>query len=94
MAQILEIQDGVSLYRNPQQTMTKLRELIPGLRNEDALDKMWEGSILDSKEGMIPVYLPNLMDSTTRLLDIPLMNRILKEAFPDLPDTVSKVIIY
>lgn len=93
-AQILEIQDGVSLYRNPQQTMTKLRELIPGLRNEDALDKMWEGSILDSKEGMIPVYLPNLMDSTTRLLDIPLMNRILKEAFPDLPDTVSKVIIY
>ncbi|WP_299369086.1 site-specific DNA-methyltransferase [uncultured Porphyromonas sp.] len=93
-AQILEIQDGVSLYRNPQQTMTKLRELIPGLRNEDALDKMWEGSIHDSKEGMIPVYLPNLMDSTTRLLDIPLMNRILKEAFPDLPDTVSKVIIY
>lgn len=93
-AQILEIQDGVSLYRNPQQTMTKLRELIPGLRNEDALDKMWEGSILDSKEGMIPVYLPNLMDSTTRLLDIPLMNRILKEAFPDLPETVSKVIIY
>lgn len=93
-AQILEIQDGVSLYRNPQQTMTKLRELIPGLRNEDALDKMWEGSILDSKEGMIPVYLPNLMDSTTRLLDVPLMNRILKEAFPDLPETVSKVIIY
>ncbi|WP_308558259.1 site-specific DNA-methyltransferase [uncultured Porphyromonas sp.] len=93
-ARILEIQDGVSLYRNPQQTMTKLRELIPGLRNEDALDKMWEGSIHDSKEGMIPVYLPNLMDSTTRLLDIPLMNRILKEAFPDLPDTVSKVIIY
>ncbi len=93
-AQILEIQDGVSLYRNPQQTMTKLRELIPGLRNEDALDKMWEGSIHDSKEGMIPVYLPNLMDSTTRLLDIPLMNRILKEAFPDLPNTTKRVIIY
>lgn len=42
----------------------------------------------------MPVYLPNLTDSTTRLLDLPLMNRILKEAFPDLPDEVKKVIIY
>ena len=74
--------------------MDKLKSLILGLRNEDRLDKFWEGSINDTKEGMVPVYLPNLMDSSTRLLDTALMNRILKEAMPDLPDDTKKVIIY
>ena len=92
--EVMEIKDGVSLYRNPVQTMDKLKSLIPGLRNEDALDKFWEGSIHDTKEGMLPVYLPNLMDSSTRLLDTALMNRILKEAMPDLPDGTKKVIVY
>ena len=92
--EVLEVKDGVSLYRNPVQTMDKLKSLILGLRNEDRLDKFWEGSINDTKEGMMPVYLPNLMDSSTRLLDTALMNRILKEAMPDLPDDTKKVIIY
>ena len=92
--EVLEVKDGVSLYRNPVQTMDKLKSLILGLRNEDRLDKFWEGSINDTKEGMMPVYLPNLMDSSTRLLDTALMNRILKEAMPDLPDDIKKVIIY
>ena len=92
--EVMEIKDGVSLYRNPVQTMDKLKSLIPGLRNEDALDKFWEGSIYDTKEGMLPVYLPNLMDSSTRLLDTVLMNRILKEAMPDLPDGTKKVVVY
>ena len=91
---VMEIKDGVSLYRNPVQTMDKLKSLIQGLRNEDALDKFWEGSIVDTKYGMMPVYLPNLMDGTTRLLDIPLMNRIIREAMPDLPDETKRVIIY
>lgn len=92
--EVLEVKDGVSLYRNPVQTMDKLKSLILGLRNEDRLNKFWEGSINDTKEGMMPVYLPNLMDSSTRLLDTALMNRILKEAMPDLPDGTKKVIIY
>lgn len=92
--EVLEIKDGVSLYRNPVQTMDKLKSLIPGLRNEDALDKFWEGSIVDTKHGMMPVYLPNLMDSTTRLLDKPLMNRIIREAMPDLPEDTKRVIVY
>ena len=92
--EVMEIKDGVSLYRNPAQTMDRLKSLIPGLRNEDTLDKFWEGSIHDTKEGMLPVYLPNLMDSSTRLLDTALMNRILKEAMPDLPDGTKKVIVY
>ncbi len=92
--EVLEVKDGVSLYRNPVQTMDKLKSLIQGLRNEDALDKFWEGSIVDTKYGMMPVYLPNLMDSSTRLLDIPLMNRIIREALPDLPDDTQRVIVY
>lgn len=91
---VMEIKDGVSLYRNPVQTMERLKKLIHGLRNEDALDKFWEGSIVDTKYGMTPVYLPNLMDSTTRVLDKPLMNRIIREAMPDLPDNTKRVIIY
>ena len=91
---ILEVKDGVSLYRNPVQTMHKLKSLIKGLRNEDALDKFWEGSIVDTQHGMMPVYLPNLMDSSTRLLDKPLMNRIIREALPDLPDDTKRVIVY
>ena len=91
---ILEVKDGVSLYRNPVQTMDKLKSLIKGLRNEDALDKFWEGSIVDTQHGMMPVYLPNLMDSSTRLLDKPLMNRIIREALPDLPDDTQRIIVY
>lgn len=91
---VLEVKDGVSLYRNPVQTMDKLKSLIKGLRNEDALDKFWEGSIVDTQHGMMPVYLPSLMDSSTRLLDKPLMNRIIREALPDLPDDTKRVIVY
>ena len=91
---VLEIKDGVSLYRNPQQTMDKIKSLIPGLRNEDALDSFWEGAIFDSKLGMVPVYVPNLMDSSTKLLDVVLMNRIINVAIPDLDNTVKKVIVY
>ena len=91
---VLEVKDGVSLYRNPVQTMDKLKSLIKGLRNEDALDKFWEGSIVDTQHGMMPVYLPNLMDSNTRLLDKVLMNRIIREALPDLPEDTKRVIVY
>ena len=92
--EVLEVKDGLSLYRNPVQTMDKLKSLIKGLRNEDALDKFWEGSIVDTQHGMMPVYLPNLMDSSTRLLDKPLMNRIIREALPDLPDDTQRIIVY
>ncbi len=91
---ILEIKDGVSLYRNPVQTMDKIKSLIPGLKNEDSLTSFWEGAISDSKLGLIPVYVPNLMDSTTKLLDEGLMHRILHEAIPELSTNVKKIIVY
>ena len=91
---IYDIQDGVSLFRNPAQTMDKLKSLILGLKNEDSLDSFWEGAINDSKRGLLPVYVPNLLDHSTKVLDIPLMNRIINEAMPDLPDGVKQVIVY
>ena len=91
---VLEIKDGVQLYRNPVQTMDKIKSLIPGLKNEDSLDFFWEGAITDSKLGTIPVYVPNLMDSTSKLLDVVLMNRIIHQAIPDLDASIKKVIVY
>ena len=91
---VLEIKDGVQLYRNPVQTMEKIKSLIPGLKNEDSLDSFWEGAITDSKLGTIPVYVPNLMDSTSKLLDVVLMNRIIHQAIPDLDAGIKKVIVY
>lgn len=91
---VWEVQDGVSLYRNPVQTMDKIKELIPGLKNEDAVPEFWEGAIEDSRYGLVPVYVPNLMDSTTKLLTPDLMNRILREGLPDLPPSTKKVVVY
>lgn len=91
---VYEIKDGVQLYRNPVQTMDKIKSLIPGLKNEDALDSFWEGTITDTKYGRIPVYVPNLMDSASKLLDKVTMQRIIHEAIPDLPQSTKKVIVY
>lgn len=91
---VLEIKDGVQLYRNPVQTMDKIKSLIPGLKNEDSLDSFWEGAISDSRLGTIPVYVPNLMDSSSKLLDAVLMNRIIHQAIPDLDSGIKKVIVY
>ena len=91
---VLEIKDGVQLYRNPVQTMDKIKSLIPGLKNEDSLDSFWEGAISDSKLGTVPVYVPNLMDSASKLLDKVTMNRIIHQAIPDLDADIKKVIVY
>ena len=91
---VLEIKDGVQLYRNPVQTMDKIKALIPGLKNEDSLDSFWEGAISDSKLGTVPVYVPNLMDSTSELLDKVIMNRIIHQAIPELESNIKKVIVY
>lgn len=91
---VMEVKDGVQLYRNPVQTMEKMKSLIPGLKNEDRVNEFWEGYISDSKLGKIPVYIPNLMDSASKLLDEVMINRILHEAIPDLPDNTKKVVVY
>ena len=94
--EVLEVKDGVRLFRNPVQTMDKLKScLIRGLKPNTELDSQyWTGSITDSKYGMMPVYLPNLLDSSKRVLDKSEMMNIIHKALPDLPDDVKRVIIY
>ena len=92
--EVKEVKDGVQLYRNPQQTMDNICRLIPGMKNDDSVDEFWEGYISDSKLGKVPVYVPNLMDSSSKLLDEVMVNRILHEAIPELSSDVKKVIVY
>ena len=91
---VMDIKDGVNLYRNPVQTMEKIKSLIPGLKEEESISEFWSGVINDSKVGTIPVYIPNLMDSGTKILDIVLVNKIINGEIPELGDGVRKVIIY
>lgn len=93
--EMLRVKDGVSLFRNPVQTMDKLRTLIPGLNTSSQLDKrFWAGGITDSQQGLMPVYLPNLLDSSKRVLDKVELNSIIREALPDLPQDVKRIIVY
>lgn len=91
---VLEIKDGVQLYRNPVQTMDKIKSLIPGLHSEESLDSFWAGAISDSRLGTVPVYIPNLMDSASKLLDPVLVNRVIHQAIPELESSIKKVILY
>ena len=91
---VLEIKDGISLYRNPVQTMEKMYVLIEGLRKNDTFKGNWAGIISSSKYGEMPVYLPNLMDSSSKLLNKATINRILREDLMDLPNSVKRAVVY
>lgn len=94
---ILEIKDGISLFRNPAQTMDKLKTLIQGLSENENLDKdFWFGSITDSKLGIVPVSVPNLLDSGSKMLDIVAMNELINKGLNTLDEDldVKKVIVY
>ena len=93
--QVMDIKDGVSLFRNPQQTMDKLAKLIPGLQQQvKGIGNFWFGAILDSKLGSIPVYVPELIDSSEKVLDVPAINRIINEELQKLDTTPAKAIAY
>ena len=91
---VLEIKDGVSLFRNPVQTMEKLKSLVPGLGKMEGLSDFWAGCIESIKDGTVPVYLPDLKNSECKILDKPFMSHILHEHLGNLPFTPSRVIIY
>ncbi|GAB4467996.1 MAG: hypothetical protein OHK0057_08380 [Thermoflexibacter sp.] len=93
--QILEIKDGVSLFRNPQQTMDKLATLIPGLqKGVKGISSFWFGAITKSKEGIVPVYVPNLLNTREKVLDIPTINTIINQELQNLEVNAKKVIVY
>ncbi|MDE7420333.1 MAG: site-specific DNA-methyltransferase [Muribaculaceae bacterium] len=91
---VKKVQDGVTLYRNPIQTKDAITRIIPGLRLDSTIGTMWVGNITDSTYGSSPVYLPDLMDSSSRVLDIVTLNRIINDAMPQLSPNVKRVIIY
>lgn len=91
---VKKVQDGVTLYRNPVQTKDAITRIIPGLRVDPTIGSMWIGSIMDTSYGSSPVYVPDLMDSSSRVLDIVTLNRIINDAMPQLPPTTKRVIIY
>ena len=92
---VMDVMDGIHLFRNPVQTMDKLKTLIPGLRDEESLDKFWIGAIHNARLGVIPVYVPDLKaGGASRLLDGPMMARILKQEIRNLPASVKKVVVY
>ena len=76
---VMKVDDGVSLFRNPAQTMDRVREIIPNLKEDAGLSRFWAGSISDTKKGKIPVYVPDLKNSQERLLDRAMMSRIVEE---------------
>ena len=93
--QILEIKDGVSLFRNPTQTMEKLAKLIPGLqKGVKGISNFWFGAITKSKEGIVPVYVPNLLNTQEKVLDIPTINTIINQELQNLEVNAKKVIVY
>jgi len=93
--QIFEIKDGVSLFRNPQQTMDKLATLIPGLqKGVKGISSFWFGAITKSKEGIVPVYVPNLLNTLEKVLDIPTINTIINQELQNLEVNAKKVIVY
>lgn len=97
--QIVQIKDGVNLFRNPKQTMEKLARFIPGLRRNangnNGGNGFWFGSLQDSKLGAIPVYVPDLRDSSQKILDEVIVNKILNEELHKLSeDDVKKVVVY
>lgn len=92
---ILEIKDGVSLFRNPQQTMDKLATIIPGLqRNVSGISNFWFGAVTEAKLGTVPVYVPNLLNTQEKVLDIPAINTIINQELQNLEVNAKKVIVY
>jgi adenine-specific DNA-methyltransferase len=95
---VLRVQDGVQLFRNPQQTMAKLKGLIPGLTSPQTpqpLPDYWAGMF--ASDGAVPVALPNLLDSASRVFDEAALHKLTLEELPKLADwdyPVQKVVVY
>lgn len=102
----LRLQDGVQLFRNPEQTMDKLAGLVPGLASAASLGtklplpRFWAGIFPGSGDGLrgaVPVHLPNLLDSASRVLDEAALHQLTLEQLPQLVEwdhPVQQVVVY
>ena len=84
---ILKIQDGLRLFRNPAQTTAKIFSIIDGFksRNDLNLNDFWDGGIAQPKGTYSPVKFSGIHDKLTKeLLDVYL------EEIYKLEDTTNK----
>jgi len=91
--EVKEIKDGISLYRNPVQTMDKMKRIIHGLCDDNTISNYWAGIVQDTKYGRCPVYIPDLKDSSTKIINEKLIREIIHNS-KDLPIDIKKVKIY
>lgn len=92
--QLLEIQDGVTLFRNPVQTDKILPSLIQGLVPDKTLSPYWNGVINDSNLGKMPVHLPKLVEGAeARVVSVATVHKLIYEELSQLENT-KKVIVY
>lgn len=78
---ILEVKDGIELFRNPVQTMEKLPRFITGFQYlkylDESLDSTYFQGYVTTPKEVIPCHLPNLLDSNHKVLDVPYFKEIL-----------------
>ena len=76
---VLKINDGVRLFRNPAQTVEKIFTLIDGYKNrtELSLGEFWDGGIAGTKGAFVPVKFIGLDKKLTK----PLVDVILEEIY-------------
>ncbi len=86
------VRDGVALFRNPTQTMDRLATLIPGLRR-GGVPAPWFGLFQDAALGAVPVHVPNLLDSGSRVLDAPALYRLV-QTLGDLDAATKRAVVY
>jgi len=96
---ILEVQDGINLFRNPIQTMDKLDKLLQTATkgNPTGISSFWYGYFVDTKYGTVPVYVPDIKDSTKKVLDIVAINEIINRElynFDNYDGEIRKVVVY
>lgn len=90
----LEIQDGVSFFRNPIQTDKLIPSLITGLVSDRTLSNYWCGVINNSKLGKMPVFIPKLVSGNeARVVSVATVHKLIYEQLSQL-ENVKKVIIY
>lgn len=70
---ILKIQDGLRLFRNPTQTTAKIFSIIDGFksRTDLSLNNFWDGGIAQAKGSYSPIKFSGIHDRLTKeLLDV------------------------
>lgn len=73
--------------------MKEINEILPGLEKVETVNAYYQGKIIDSS-GNTSVYVPNLADDTSQLLDEVLLKQLINAVTSAKDSSVNKIIIY